>query len=64
MADESARKSPNIGLEYSSPSMNRLALEVASEATETSFGVAVGDESESETRRTPEKLKSRNDLVE
>jgi len=54
----SARKSPHIGFEYSSPCKNRLAVEVAS------LGVAVRDESESETRMTPEKLKSRDGQVQ
>lgn len=59
MADESARKSPSNGFEYCSPCMSRLTFEIVSEATETAlFEVAVGDESESETRRTPEKLQS------
>ena len=65
MADESARKSPSIGFEYSSPCMNRLTLEIVSETTETTpIEVVVCDESESETRMTPVKLKSRDVLLE
>ena len=65
MADESARKSPNIGFEYSSPYTNRLVVEIVSEIMGTTFvEVVVCDESESETKMTPEKLKSRDDLFE
>ena len=57
MADESARKSPNRGFEYSSWFMNLLTLEIISEITGAPLsGVEVCDESEKETRRTPEKL--------
>jgi hypothetical protein len=45
--------------------MNRLTLEIACETAETgSLEVAACDESESETRITPEKLKSRDDMFE
>lgn len=45
--------------------MNRLTLEIESETTETTpTEVMDCDESESETRMTPEKLKSRDGLFE
>ena len=45
--------------------MNRLTLEIVSETTVTTpIEVVVCDESESETRMTPEKLKSRDGLFE
>lgn len=57
MADERARKSPNGGFEYSSPYTDLLTADIVSEITETiPLWVAGCDESESETRRTPEKL--------
>ena len=45
--------------------MNRLTLEIVSETTVTTpIEVVDCDESESETRMTPEKLKSRDVLFE